>query len=282
MLAKAASYLFGWIPKRYPDYFESLKNEIRRTRMRVESDDYISMVFLAAFLVFVASFLAGSLVLAQLFSAFGYFYTLNIIFSLLAAGCTLLLGYYYPFSVSASIRKEIERSLPFASFQMTTAASSGANPLEIFKLLSARNGAVGEQAAKIYRNSKGLGMSLAVALQKAAKTTPSQDFADLLWGMSEVITSGGSLEGYLRSKTEALMAKHRRRLNDYSKSITLYTEIYTTLIVVGSLFFIILTAIMSPIVGPGVLLLQLFLTFIFIPLVSAGFIILLKSMYPSE
>jgi hypothetical protein len=80
---------------------------------------------------------------------------------------------------------------------------------------------------------------------------------------------------------------YRRALQDYSKMISFYTEIYITLMIVGSLFFIVLLAVMSP-VGESAsgrastLMLQTFLVFFFIPLVSIAFIVLLKAISPSE
>ena len=127
-----------------------------------------------------------------------------------------------------------------------------------------------------------MGMNLSDALQKSATRSPSPQFADLLWGMISIITTGGDIERYLRGKTRAFMAQHRRSLNEYAKQISLYTEIYITLIIIGSLFFIILIAIISPLTGGATTLIQTFLVFFFIPLVSIGFIVLLKGISPSE
>ena len=154
------------------------------------------------------------------------------------------------------------------------------NPIQIFKMLAKRKGAIGDESRKIYKNVAGLGMNLTNAIQKAATKTPSSLFADLLWGMVSVITIGGDLEAYLNEKTRSLMVQYRHSLDDYSNQISLYTEIYITLIIVGSLFFIILIAILAPLVGGNILFVQTFLVFFFMPLVSIGFILLLKSIAP--
>ena len=83
-------------------------------------------------------------------------------------------------------------------------------------------------------------------------------------------------------KTRTFMNQYRRSLNDYAKQIALYTEIYITLVMVGSLFFIVLTAIMSPLGGMDILMLQSFVIFILTPMVSLGFIVLLKGTSPVE
>jgi flagellar protein FlaJ len=107
-------------------------------------------------------------------------------------------------------------------------------------------------------------------------------FADLLWGMISVITTGGSLEDYLNNKTRSFMTQYRLQLNDYSKKVALYTEVYITLVMVGALFFIVLTAIMSPLGGMDILMMQTFIVFFITPMVSAAFIVLMKGASPLE
>jgi pilus assembly protein TadC len=285
-LGKFALKMFGGLTAPYMGYFDALKNNLKRARMPIPVDEYLSLMILGSLLTFILAITLGSFFIsaATLFAA--YSFTLSIIISFSLGGFVFFLGYYYPSMKAAGIKKEINRSLPFASFYMATTASSGINPVDIFKVLSLRRGIIGQEAKKIYTNVKTLGSSLPVALQKTASRSPSPDFADMLWGMISVITAGGDLEAYLRSKTTTLMAKYRRSLNDYAKTITLYTEIYITLIIVGSLFFIILIAIISPMISPmtgmNTLLLQTFLVFFFVPLISIAFMVLLKSVSPTE
>ena len=51
---------------------------------------------------------------------------------------------------------------------------------------------------------------------------------------------------------------------------------------VGSLFFIVLTAIMSPLGGMDILMLQTFVVFFLTPMVSVAFIVILKGSSPME
>jgi archaellum biogenesis protein FlaJ (TadC family) len=232
--------------------------------------------------IFLFSFILATVYITYFIPHVAYTYTLSIIIALGCSALSVFLGYVYPTLKASEYKKKIDFSLPFVAFYMTTTASSGINPVEIFKVLSLRGGVIGEEAKRIYTNVKTLGLNLIDVLAKTATSTPSPDFADLLWGMISVITAGGDLEGYLKNKTETLMNKYRRVLNEYARQITIYMEIYITLVIVGSLFFVVLTAIISPLTGIGVLFLQTFLVFFFVPLVSMGFIVLLKNIYPSE
>ncbi|MFQ5648170.1 MAG: type II secretion system F family protein, partial [Candidatus Aenigmatarchaeota archaeon] len=258
-LTRTAFKMFGSLIAPYLGYFDTLQTNMMKAGMRISLHEYVCVLFMAALLTFIISIILGSFFITFAIVFTAYSYTLSIIISAILTGAVFFLGYWWPSLKAAGMKKEIDRSLPFASFYMTTTASSGINPVDIFKVLSLRKGIIGNEAKKIYTNVSTLGTSLTTVMQRTAARSPSPDFADLLWGMMSVITAGGDLAAYLRGKTETLMSKYRRSLNDYAKAITLYTEIYITLVIVGSLFFIVLISIISPMTGISTLFLQTFL-----------------------
>ena len=282
MLKGIPERIFGNIVTPYLENFESLKDSMKKARMPYSLHEYFTFVIFSSFLTFAATVIVLTVLIVLLIPVLLYSYTLAIIISLLAGGMTFFLGYYYPILKAKGIQGRIDRGLPFAIFYMATTASSGTHPVNLFKMLSLRGGALGEEAKRIYNNVQTLGMDLNTALQKAATRSPSPTFAELLWGMISILTTGGDLEEYLRNRTRSAMVQYRRALNDYAKTISLYTEIYITLIIVGSVFFIILIAIISPLIGGDTLFIQTFLVFFFIPIVSMGFIMLLKGTSPTE
>jgi flagellar protein FlaJ len=288
MFGKLAVRLLGDILRPHMDDFEELKLNLRKARMSISTLEYACIMFLIGLITFVAAVVVIPLVMVMAGIDAGFAYTFGVMISFMICTGVILLGYFFPHIRMGEFRKKIDVSLPFVSFCMTASASAGINPVEMFKVISKRKGILGEEARKIYSNVKTLGCALPDVLQKSAVNSPSPDFADLLWGMMTVMTSGGNMENFLRVKTETLMNKYRRLLDEYAKTITLYTELYITLIIVGNLFFIILTAIMTPLAGgmgggfSDPLVLQTFLVFLLIPLVSVGFIVLLKGAYPAE
>ena len=207
-------------------------------------------------------------------------YTFSIIIAFLASGGTFIGFYWYPDIRSKGIETKIERDLPFAVASMTASASSGTHPVEIFKMLSYREGVLGEDARRIYRDVKMFGTDISSALVKVANRTPSLAWSELLWGMVSTMTTGGDVYKFLTDKTRDSMQQYRRMLESYSSQINFYTEIYITLIIVGTLFFIVLSSVMSPLVGGDILLVQTFLVFFFVPCTSIGFIVLLKGLSP--
>ena len=292
-LKKAAFSLFGELFQPYLGYMDSVKTNLKKAGMKIPIQEYVPVISFYALIGFVVSLISCSVFVSYglvfvsrtvSFSDVVYSYTLSLIISFITAAAIFALGLYYPTMKSRTLKARIERALPFTIFYMATSAASGIKPVEIFSMLAQRGGIIGKEAERIYNDVNTMGINLHDALQKAAARTPSTQFADILWSMSTIITTGGDLDKYLSGKTKSFMSQYRRNLDNYAKQISFYTEIYTTLVVVGSLFFIVLISIMSPMVGGSqfALLLQTFLVFFFIPAVSAGFIVLLKGISPSE
>jgi flagellar protein FlaJ len=282
MLGKISLKLFGKFLEPYIGSFDNLKIQLRQAQMKTEVLEYVCDLILLSLITFIVSMLLGSFFIALTTFHPYYSYTLAIIVSVLLSGFVFVLGYYYPSIKVKNMRNKIEKSLPFTTIYMCTIASSETNPLEIFKIASMRGGEIGKEFQRIYRDVEMLGMDLPAAISKAANRTPSPRFSELLWGISSIITRGGNLESYLVDKSKDFMNQYRRSLNDYSNQITFYTEIYITLIIVGTLFFIVLSSIMGPLVGGNILFIQTMLVFFFIPAVSIGFIVLLRGLSPVE
>ena len=127
-------------------------------------------------------------------------------------------------------------------------------------------------------------MDLLGAIRKTASRTPSEELKELLWGLESILTSGSNVENYLREKSRLFIAEYRRRLEKYSDTLSLFIEVYLTVVLVGSVFFIIMTSLMS-IIGGGsntfMVFLQFLVVFGILPVVSIGFIVLLKVVSPS-
>ncbi len=288
MLQRIAMRFFGGIIEPYMVYFKGLSRSLKKGMFKSTTQEYVSVLLFTSMVAFMVSVITGSVFITIALTSIAtsdpviYSYTLAVILSLLISGSVFLAGYYYPNMKADSLKTQIDRTLPFSVLFMATTASSGIHPLEIFKALSRKKGPMGQEANRIYTGVKTLGMNLTDAMAKSANRTPSPLLADLLWGMISVITTGGSLEDYLNTKTRTFMTKYRLSLNDYAKKIALYTEIYITLVMVGSLFFIVLTAIMSPLGGMDILMMQTFVVFFVTPLASVAFIVLLKGSSPME
>jgi len=263
--------------------FSSLHSDLRRANIDIMLRDYISMCFFTSLLAFVISFpisfaIAFTLGKTTLFSL--------VLSSSIGAGLfalSLFAGFKYPYTKADERRRNIDSNLPFAALYMNTIAGTGAPPYLMFKLLSEfkEYGEVTAEAQGIVQDVEVMGRDLEDALRRAAEQTPSEELKDLLWGMITTIVRGGDLRSLLKDKSVLLMDEYRRKMQEYADNLTMYVEVYITLVIVGSIFGIVMSTIMGTISGFGELrALQEILVFVFLPFASMLFLIILKLTTP--
>ncbi len=271
----------------FVDLFESIKPDLLKADIGLTLLEYVYVMFFSVLLFFVIEFpivtIITSFLLQDILLAFLFSFTLNIVITLIV----FFIFYTYPSMIATKRKRDIESALPFATTYMATVANSGAPPVTMFKVISqfGEYGEVSKEMRKIYRDIEVFGMDLIGALRKTANRTPSEELKELLWGLDTVLTSGGNLSDFLHEKSRLFIAEYGRRLQQYSRTLSILIEIYLTLILVGSVFFVIITALMSLLGGGGMSsylsFIQFLVIFIVLPFVSVGFIVLIKSIAPA-
>ena len=275
---------FGKLVEPYVDYFSDLKNELKQAKLGMSVEEYLSIALMTSFLVFVIELPLIALILALLRLGFLFSFITAITVSIAFPIIFFLAFINYPKFVIRDRIKNIEISFPFATTYLSTIASSNLPPHRIFKIFSKfeEYGEVTKEAKNIVADVELFGMDVNTAIEKAADRTPSKNLKEVLWGMLSTIKSGGDLGEYLRNKTKALLDEYRRKLYEFSHSLTVYMEVYLTALVIGAIFFIILTSVMSGMAGGSVNLvfLQFIIVFFIIPLISIAFIVVVKTISP--
>lgn len=266
------------------DYFEGLRPQLTKANVEITLPEYISMMIFSSLAVFgFMVFGMGTLLtLSMGLSGFIMSFTLGIMFMFITAG-----GFYvYPAVLIKSRASKIRDTLPFATMYLSTLAGTGTSLPEIFKNLAEVDeyGEVSNEARKISRDIETFGMDVTEALERAASRTPSEDFEELMWGMDHVITTGGSLHEFLSQRSEKLMDDYERRIEEFSEQLSLLVEMYITLIIVGSIIFTSMSAVMSSFsssISPTFLVnIQVAAIFFGLPIISVMFIILVDGMSP--
>jgi flagellar protein FlaJ len=278
---------FGRQLEPYVKHFDSLKPDLLKANLELSLTEYVYVMVLGCLLAFIISIpvlvVATVTVLLNAALAFLFSFTASIFVTL----GVFFFFYTWPNFVASRRKKRIEAALPFAATYMATVAASGAPPQTMFSVLSEfkEYGEVSTEAEKIYRDVSAFGMDLVSAIRKTASRTPSPELKEMLWGLDTVISTGGNTSNYLHEKARLYMEEHRRRLQVFSQTLSVLIEVYLTLILVGSIFFVIMTALMS-IFGGGANLfisfLQFMIIFVVLPVVSIGFIFMLKLIAPSD
>ena len=273
--------------EKYMESFESINFDLKKAGMKVSLPEYISMAIMTSIIVFIIEFPFMliitlfipnfSIIMGILFS-----FSLSIVFSI----SIFFFFYIYPSMTANGRKRKIDFALPFATLYLATASRSNAPPKTMFKILSKfeEYGELNKEAREITKNIDIFGMSTLEAIKKAADKSPSEEFKELLWGIDTTISTGGNLSRYLHGKARTYIEQYKRMMKDYSKKVSTLLEIYVTLIVVGSIFFIVISSMMSAF-GSGmidmIVIVQFFVIFFGLPVISIAFIIVLKYLSPN-
>lgn len=287
---------FGAVTEQYlMRYFGDMKTDLRKANITITSSEYMAVAFATSTLVFTAMTPLLSLIMTILIGQVGAVtgnparilgMLAGLLGGIFSSTMIFLFFYSYPSVVVGERKKKIDDALPFATLYLTTVAGSGTPPVAIFKALSkfSEYGEIAKESKRISEETELMGVNFIDAVENAARRTPSESFRDLLWGIHSILTVGGNLREYLHGKSIGFMQDYRRRLNQFTQQLSMFVEMYITVVLVGSVFFLVLSTIMGGIGGGSgtmIVAIQLLLTFFFLPLASIGFLILVKGISPT-
>ncbi len=276
--------LFGGVSRSIRGSFLDVRENLHKANIAYTIEEYISIALFTVMLTFVLETIMLSFIFGLIIEPLGAV-MLAFTLSTMISGALFFFFYTYPKTLVKHRRSQIRKVLPFASSYLATIASSKISPLLMFKTLSGfkEYGYISKEAEQIVKGVEIFGMNVSTAIKKEAKRTPSKEFSELLWGINSMLTSGGNLADFLHDKSETFMSDYRRRIRKYSQDLSLYVEIYLTLIITGSIFFIVLSSVISTLAGgASTILIQSFIVFLLLPMLSIGFIVLIKSSSPLE
>jgi flagellar protein FlaJ len=287
---KISFRFFSQISEQAAEYFGELKQNLRKSRIKLSIQEYISIVIMTCFIIFLSTFPALSMFFGFVFAqpALAFVFSLTVCIGL--AVVTMIVFLQYPKILIREKEKRIDDALPFAALYLSTVASSKLplhKTFEIFTRFS-EYGDLTNEIKSITNDVKYFGLDVNTALERAVHRSPSKALKEMFWGMLSTIQSGGDLAKFLNETAVNLITEYRRKLYEFSHQLTLYIEVYLTAMVLGAIFFTILSSILSGIGSGGmggimsVITLQFLIIFIFMPAVSILFILLVKSITPGE
>jgi len=275
---------------RFLPLFKDLDVNLQKSGMRINFKAYVSAVILTSvalstsIIIFVPMLLYFifklSLLLSLLFGAGA---------SLLAGALTVIGFYVYPIYRADSLKRALEDDLPFTVGYMSILAGAGVPPDFIWRSLAqiGTSLAISNVARTVVRDVELFGYDVISALETTSRRTPSERFKEMLEGFIGVVHSGGSLSKYLRDRSQQYMKLKQIALRRFSDTLGVLAEFYVTLMVAGSLIFVVMLAVMAMLGSGGFgpldsrLLLQL-LTYIGLPIGSVIFLIILDMTSPKR
>ena len=284
MILKLANFMFGDVSKKIAGFFPDLGTDLKKIDLKMSVEEYLALAIFTSFLIFLILLPILSLVFTLLFPLYVFTYLSSVLIAVGAAVVSFLFFIFLPAQIKKSKAKKIEDELPFATLYLSSISSSNLplpQTLEIYERTSIHEN-VKKEIRTIVRNLKYFGMDVITALEKTIERTPSKKMEELLWGIVTTLRAGGNLTNYLKEKSKELFNEHLRKIYEFAQSLTFYIEIYLISVVLGVLFFVILTSIFAGITGVAFNLveIQFLLAFIFLPLIALIFMLLIKASSP--
>ncbi|MGD2065967.1 MAG: type II secretion system F family protein [Candidatus Bathyarchaeota archaeon] len=285
-----AYQIMGGKTAHFMPLFKDLDINLKKSGMKINFKAYISTVILASLLL-SASFIV--IVPLLLFFVFKMSLFSSLLFgfglSLFAGALTVTAFYAYPSYRADTLKRDLEDEMPFATGYMSILAGAGVPPDFIWRSLAQIDAslAISDVARTVVRDVELFGFDALSALETTSKRTPSERFKELIEGFISVVYSGGNLVKYLRNRSQQYMKLKQIALKRFSDNLAVLAEFYVTLMVAGSLIFVVMLAVMSMLGSGGFgfldsrLLLQL-LTYIGLPIGSMVFLIVLDMVSPKR
>jgi flagellar protein FlaJ len=285
-----AYQLIGGRATRFLPLFKDLDVNLKKSGMKINFKAYVSTVILSS-LILAASVMF--LVPVVLFFIFKLSLVLSLLFglgvSLLAGASTVIVFYVYPTYRADSLKRDLEDEMPFTTGYMSILAGAGVPPDFIWRSLAQIDSSlsISNVARNVVRDVELFGFDVISALETTSKRTPSERFKEMIEGFISVVYSGGNLVKYLRDRSQQYMKLKKIALKRFSDTLGVLAEFYVTLMVAGSLIFVVMLAVMSMLGSGGFgfldsrLLLQL-LTYIGLPVGSTVFLVILDMVSPKR
>ncbi|MBI2869597.1 MAG: type II secretion system F family protein [Chloroflexi bacterium] len=301
-MRKLAIRWFGAYFRDHRAEFTRLHDKLIQADMRVSVEEWLSTITMYSFITALA-FLPLYIIASKF--VFGYFIiwnSLSNIFHGSLGGLLPLVGellllplgtlapfllcfflmYPYPSIRIWERRRKIDGHLPYAIGWMSSLATVGVIPFEIFKKLAETEefyGEVSREAARLVRDVEVLGFDFITAIRNLATITPSEALRTFLQGAMTSALSGGEMGSYFVNKARENMEDNRKKFADYIATLGILSELYITGLVAGPLFIIVMFSAMMLLSGASPQLLMIIIYGI-IPLGSLLFILLTDSMTP--
>ena len=285
-LHELASGLFGEYFRKRRAKFSSVREHLMSARIYVPVERWLSSAVFYALIGAIVALISyvlmkgmfSLLLKFDFLSSFGMFDFILIPTGILTAFCSVFFSFcFFPKIKAWERRGKIEAFLPYALGYISSMASIGVIPYEIFKKLSEMEGSYGEvsmEAKQIVRDVEVLGFDFITALRNLTTVTASLQMRSFLQGAVTTALSGGEMGPYFINAAKMYMEERRRKYGDFITMLGLFAEFYVVGLVAAPLLIMVVMAIMC-FLGSASLSTLAAIVYIIIPLGSAGFIFLI-------
>jgi archaeal flagellar protein FlaJ len=263
---------------------EAIAERLQRAGMNITPGMHYSVEAFTAVIAAVVGFAVSFLLFfVGLHSTQWFLYVLVI--TAIAVGATVGGFNFLLTSRIANRKDELERELPFTLSELSVLASTGSSPIRLVRRMASRDhdpAMTGEFRRVVYKTDV-QGKDLITALAETAKESPSTSVREAFWDLANMIHQGGSLDEYLRAKSDDVLKLRRLVQEEFIERLTTFLDMYVSLVLVGVLMIAVaaflINALGSTAAGLNANELLLLLTFGLVPVSVAMTIILISIAY---
>ena len=231
--------------------FTSLEPQIRKGGGRLNYHAYVCVIFLTAIIATIVGLAIGVTVSLLVRFPVGARIGLPIGLALAAGIAAFGIEFLRPRFALGSRKRQLDEELAYVASRMAVLSASGMTPEKVIREIASddSNELIIQEFRKIVRDMNLLGMDLTQALQEARKRSASDEFSGFLDGIVSTSNSGADIQQYLVKQSKTLMNDKRLKTKQFSETLGIIAEMYTTILVVMPLILIILFAVMGVISG---------------------------------
>jgi Flp pilus assembly protein TadB len=258
--AKISNQFFRGLSNRLVSsgYFGNLNRNLRLMNSPFVLGTYVSMILFTSLMAFFFSIVVLVFLSFYEISPLVPFFSLSeqpfilrfakyiwvvIVIPVLAG----FLLYFYPSSEAGNLAKKIEQELPFVSIHMSAVATSGVEPISIFRIIlkSEEYRYSNIMFRKLMNFINFHGKDLVSALKETSRTCPSSKLKVMLDGLATTVTSGGSLHKFLEKHSETLLFDYRLEREKYTRAAETFMDIYISIVIAAPMILLMLFVIMG-------------------------------------
>jgi len=188
-----------------------------------------------------------------------------------------------PYVRASRREREINMLLPDAISFMYALSVGGLNQLEIIEAMARADDTYGEVAREfqsIVQETEYFDTDYRTAIRDQSLRTPSDELSQFLTDMLSILNSGGDMTDFLDDKKDKHMRTAKQQQELTLETLELFGEMYMTLSLFPLLLIIVL--VVMSMLGEADMTLMYGTVYGLIPLVGAGFLVLISSVKADE
>jgi len=258
--ANISNLLFRKISDKYvdKDRFRDLNMNLRRINSKHVLASYLSIIFFTIFISFIFSFILFVLLLffdisitfpfisiieESIIIRFIKYFWIVLAFPIVAG----ILIYFFPYTEAKNLGAKMDAELPFVTIHMSAIASSGIEPVNVFKIILEGGDYryVSIEFKKLMNLINFHGEDITSALEKISRSTPSAKLSELLSGLVYTIRSGGDLHNYLNKHAETMLFDYRLLREKSNKVSETLMDLYISIAIAAPMILLMIFVIMA-------------------------------------